>query len=47
MIPEIGIMLGLFILARLVPPTWRIASTALSALAFTVTALVVMDLAAR
>jgi len=47
MIPEIGIMLGFFILARLIPATWRIPSIALSVVAFLVAGFVVTDLAIR
>ena len=47
MIPEIGIMLGLFVLTRLVPATWRRLSALTSAICAIVTILVVADLVAQ
>jgi len=43
MIPEIGVMIGFFILARLVPARWKVLSVPLGATAFVVAAVVVVD----
>lgn len=47
MIPEIGIMIGVFILARLIPSSWRLLSATFVAAAFLVALLVVVDLGIR
>jgi hypothetical protein len=47
MIPEIGIMIGFFILARLVPSGWRLLSATFGTAAFLVALVVVTDLGIR
>lgn len=47
MIPEIGIMIGVFILVRLIPPQWKPLSAVFRAVAFVVAFLVVADLGVR
>ena len=47
MIPEIGIMIGVFILANLIPSRWRLFAVGFRAAAFLVAAVVVVDLGVR
>jgi hypothetical protein len=47
MIPEIGIMIGFFILARLIPSRWGFVSSAFRTMAFAVAAVVVADLSVK
>jgi hypothetical protein len=47
MIPEIGIMIGIFILARRIPAQWKLLSAGFGAAAFLVAVLAVADLGIR
>src|SRR5579864_564250 len=47
MIPEIGIMIGLFILVRLIPEKWRVPRAVGSGLAALAALVAVLDLASR